>query len=108
MLLIISGQGNLPGVKLGDALEGIDLYNRFVGAKSQNAWKSECVAAFVALRLLNVVESHFHDYPGLNNSARAEIFDGVLQEVFCTGLDFGVSEPRIGFPNGQELVAVAY
>ena len=46
MLLIISGQGNLPGVKLGDALEGIDLYNRFVRAKSQSRFRgaatSEC------------------------------------------------------------------
>jgi hypothetical protein len=30
--LIIPGQGNLPGVKLGDALERIDLRNGLVGA----------------------------------------------------------------------------
>ena len=108
MLLIISGQGNLPGVKLGDALEGIDLYTRFVGAKSQNAWKSECVAAFVALRLLNVVESHFHDYGGLNNSARAEVFHGMLQEVFCPGLNFRVGKSRIRFANGQKLLTITH
>jgi hypothetical protein len=69
--LIVSGQGDLPGVQLGNSLQRIDFGHRLVGAQPQNSRESECVAAFMALGLLNVVEGHFHDYGGLNNSARA-------------------------------------
>jgi hypothetical protein len=106
--LVISGQCNLPGVKLGDTLEGVNLRHGLVGPQTQNARESEGVATFVALRLLNVVEGHFHDHSRLNSSARAQIFDGMLQEIFCAGLDFRISESRIRFADSQKLVTVTY
>ena len=106
--MIISGQSYLPGVKLGDTLEGVNLRHGLVGAQAQNAWASERVAAFVALRLLNIVEGHFHDHGRLNSSARAQIFDGMLQEIFCASLDFRIRESCIRFADSQELVTVTY
>src|ERR1700688_4694691 len=99
--LVISGQSYLPGVKPGDTLEGVNLRHRLVGPQTQDARESEGVATFVALRLLNIVEGHLHDHSRLNSSARAQIFDGVLEEIFCTCFDFRVSESRIRFANSQ-------
>ncbi len=69
--------------------------------------KPQGVTAFVALRFLNVVESHFDDDAGLNFPQATQIFGGVLQKIFSASLDFRVSQSGIGFADGQKLAAIA-
>src|SRR4029077_19758407 len=101
-------QGDLLSVEFADTIQRIDLLRRFVRTDAQNSRKPKRESAFVPLRLLHVVESHFeHDF-WLDDATESLIFNSMRQKIVGKFADFGVGEAGIGLTDIEQMIAFAH
>ena len=100
--------GVLRVKQLGHSLEGVDFFDRLVGAEAQDAGKAERVAAVVAITLHDVVEGDFDDDFWLDNQLAAVRFHGVVEEPLGHGEDFLIGEPAVGFADVAQVGTIAH
>ena len=98
-----NGAVYLTEVDLFDALDGIDLFQRLVGADAEDAGEAEGEAAGVAGAAHDVVEGDFEDDEGLDGAEVAAVFEGVELEELGEFGDLDVGDAGVGFADVEEF-----
>src|SRR5713226_10478178 len=70
----------VPFVKLRNALERVDLLDRFVVADADDAWKTQRVPARMPARMLYRVKRNLEHHLGSHHPSPTSIVDGHAQE----------------------------